>query len=1098
MLNRLFQVMNVRDEEVSLVGLMLLHSFFVGVPRIFAATVANTRFLSDYNAGLLPLIYIASAVLNPLIAFGLARLGRRLNFTRFLLLNLVLQVTSLLAFRVLFDSVEAAWPSLAFAIWFEVLWVLSGLQFWSLAGRLFDIRQGKRLFALIGSGEVIAFMLMGTLGGSIIAFFGVDNLLILAAIGAVGSTVMVVIIARRMPPPRTDALRRPRDAQPIPGRARQWYRQPYVQLIFVLAGIAYAVFFFVDNVFFTQVESQFTETDALASFLIAFAAISGFTNLMTRLLISERFISRYGVRGGLLILPIVLTVGGATIVLSGLLAAPAALIFVLAAVLKLSDQVLRYSINDAAILVLFQPLASRDQVRVQSATESVVEPVTGGLTGILLLLLVNVLAFDSIALYGVVLLLTVIWLWMARRTSFAYRNRVVDALRFRRFGAHSLSFADAASVQILKDRLSSDDATEAIYALTALVEANLPDRQTLVLGQITHPDARVREHALEIVEAQAIGDATPQVKALIRDEADPVVRAAAIRALAAIEPEGSFDDLTLWLQDSSAEVREAASVGLLRYGGIEGVLAAGYTLIDMTQSADATRRAEAATILGSVGVRNFYRPLLRLIPDESPVVANAAILAAGRVGNQRLWPLVIQRLAASQTRSAAVVALSQADEAILELFEATFADQNTPPRTLMELATIAGRLGTAAAQAFLLRQAKVPNLNVRLTVIKALSSTEYRAVSAESQAEALAAMREDVQTAAWALALIEQVLNGPPPTDLIESALHKEVDESIVRAFYWLSFCYDRETILQALDNIHQPGNVDRATVLEALEQVLPTEIKRIVFPLIETIPLAQQLARLRETMPVPVPGLAQALTAIIQQRDRWIDPWLRAAAIHAASGHQDETLKYAVIGTLNDSDLIVAEAAFWAINRLAPSLYRLKLTEMEQKEARGSTTATEYTLLTTATRLSKEYAGGRRMLLTIEKVIILKSVSIFSQTSEEFLAQIAMAMREIELEPGEVLIQQGDEGDCMYVIVEGSVRVHIGDRTVAVLGRRDFLGDLALLDDEPRSASATILESTRLLRLDSADFHELIYDYPEVARGIMRVLAQRLRQAIR
>jgi CRP-like cAMP-binding protein len=133
--------------------------------------------------------------------------------------------------------------------------------------------------------------------------------------------------------------------------------------------------------------------------------------------------------------------------------------------------------------------------------------------------------------------------------------------------------------------------------------------------------------------------------------------------------------------------------------------------------------------------------------------------------------------------------------------------------------------------------------------------------------------------------------------------------------------------------------------------------------------------------------------------------------------------------------------------------------------------------------------------MLTIEKVILLKSVGMFANSSEEALAEVASILEELEFQPGETVFEKGDQGHSMYVIIEGRVRVLDGDRTINVLGERDIFGELALLDPEPRSASVVAIEETRCFRLDRDSFYELMSANVEMMQGIVQVLCQRLRR---
>lgn len=133
-------------------------------------------------------------------------------------------------------------------------------------------------------------------------------------------------------------------------------------------------------------------------------------------------------------------------------------------------------------------------------------------------------------------------------------------------------------------------------------------------------------------------------------------------------------------------------------------------------------------------------------------------------------------------------------------------------------------------------------------------------------------------------------------------------------------------------------------------------------------------------------------------------------------------------------------------------------------------------------------------MLLTIEKVIILRSAEVFASMPDHVLAFIASVVEELDVPRGETFIRKGDIGNCMYLVVEGRVRVHDGDREIAVFEKGQPVGELAVLDPEPRNASVTALEDTQLFRLDKGALDEVMADQPEIARGVIRVLCRRLR----
>jgi CRP/FNR family cyclic AMP-dependent transcriptional regulator len=136
-------------------------------------------------------------------------------------------------------------------------------------------------------------------------------------------------------------------------------------------------------------------------------------------------------------------------------------------------------------------------------------------------------------------------------------------------------------------------------------------------------------------------------------------------------------------------------------------------------------------------------------------------------------------------------------------------------------------------------------------------------------------------------------------------------------------------------------------------------------------------------------------------------------------------------------------------------------------------------------------------LLSTVEKVLFLKSIDLFSQIPGEDLAQVALIATEESREQGEEIFAEGEAGDALYLVLDGKVRVHRGDRQIAELGERECFGEMAILDASPRSATVTAVKDTNLLKISREDFQEIMSEKPEIALGIIKVLSHRLRGAI-
>ncbi|MFN2456954.1 MAG: cyclic nucleotide-binding domain-containing protein [Chitinophagaceae bacterium] len=132
--------------------------------------------------------------------------------------------------------------------------------------------------------------------------------------------------------------------------------------------------------------------------------------------------------------------------------------------------------------------------------------------------------------------------------------------------------------------------------------------------------------------------------------------------------------------------------------------------------------------------------------------------------------------------------------------------------------------------------------------------------------------------------------------------------------------------------------------------------------------------------------------------------------------------------------------------------------------------------------------------MLLIEKVLILKSSSIFQDTPENQLVELAGILQEEFFEPSSTIFFKGDVGNCMYFIYKGKISIHDGEHIFAILEDNDIVGELSILDAETRSASATTLEECILLKLEQEPFYEIIMNNAGVLKGILKTLCKRLR----
>lgn len=135
-------------------------------------------------------------------------------------------------------------------------------------------------------------------------------------------------------------------------------------------------------------------------------------------------------------------------------------------------------------------------------------------------------------------------------------------------------------------------------------------------------------------------------------------------------------------------------------------------------------------------------------------------------------------------------------------------------------------------------------------------------------------------------------------------------------------------------------------------------------------------------------------------------------------------------------------------------------------------------------------------MITTAEKVLFLKGIDLFSVIPGAELVGVALVTEEVEHREGEVLFREGEIASKLYLVLEGKVRVTKGTRVLAELGEREVVGEMALLDAAPRSATVSAATDVSLLELDRDPFEQIMKERPEIGRGIIKVLTRRLRSS--
>ena len=130
-----------------------------------------------------------------------------------------------------------------------------------------------------------------------------------------------------------------------------------------------------------------------------------------------------------------------------------------------------------------------------------------------------------------------------------------------------------------------------------------------------------------------------------------------------------------------------------------------------------------------------------------------------------------------------------------------------------------------------------------------------------------------------------------------------------------------------------------------------------------------------------------------------------------------------------------------------------------------------------------------------VARLAALRGVPIFKRLAKATLFEMARRTGEVAHLAGATLVREGDPGDALCIIAEGSVEVRTHGRVVAEMTAGDFFGEMSLIDGKPRSATVVAVDDVVLFILSSSDFESLL-NLPDVARAALESLVKRLREA--
>lgn len=912
---RFSAIFNLRPGEAGPTILMFLHSFCLGVSTIFLSTASYALFLSRFSINVIPYAYILSALITTGFGVVYSKMEGKLSFSRQLLFTLGCLFAVLIFFYIQLKWYESDWIALALVVWYNVLTVLAGLEFWSLAGRMFNVRQGKRLYGLIGAGAVVAAITGGLLVHFIVLHVGTRNLILISATG-IGLALAVLLRITRVYGKKLEN-RYPEGEKPEEKKTAELFKDRYIATVFGVAGFSMFGYYLMDFIFYNQVKSALPDETAIAGFLGIYFAVFRIFNLISNTFVLGRLMSRYGLSAGLVMVPATVGTGLVTGLLAHLVFQIPMWFFWIISVTKLFEEVFRVSIEEPSIRILYQPIPPGWRLKSQTILETMVEPLSGALAGVFLILLTTVLSFSAHKVAMVLLVLLFFWGRHAVKLRKEYSDALTKAIAKRRIEGRSISLEDGSSKAVLQKGLKSRLPGEVIYCINMLEEIEHENLPVYLIELLDHPEQSVRSHVLaKIASGGQITDTAPIVQLLERETVKEV-QCEALQALCAVGENEVFDRVFAYLDEKELLLRKGALVGLLKNGGIDGVLSAGTHLNALLDSRKAEERKLAAEVLGRVGMSGFYRPLIRLLNDEDPDVRKEAVIASGSLKNPRLFPYLLSCFASPRLKSSAVSAVVSFGETILDELEEAFDQEHQSREVRKSIIRSLEKIGGKKAVSVLSRKIDFPEEDIRNHVLRALVQCGYQASGKDFPFIRTRIMNE-VNDAAWALCALIDIGEDKVVQEL-RDALLWEIDKNRKRIFLLLAMVYPKEAIADAQRNLNGDSLEKRAYALEALDTILSAELKDAVFPLLENIGTSQRLSRLIHLFPQETRNRHDRLKEIMARSHKWTSSWTKITALFIAGKVATREFYDAVVSCLSDPDPVIRETAIWALGCINP-----------------------------------------------------------------------------------------------------------------------------------------------------------------------------------
>ncbi|MCF6366423.1 MAG: MFS transporter [Bacteroidales bacterium] len=479
--SKIFNIINIKEGEGTLVFLPIIYSFFTGAALAFFVTSATSLFLSSFEREMLPLAFIAAGVLVWLSGLLYSYFQKKYKYTSVLTGGLLLLLVSVLVFLSLYIKTNSIITIFLLYAWIRVFAYMHAITFWGLAGRLFTLRQGKRVFGLITGGEVFASILSFFSVPFLLKIINTEDLLFISGAALILGFLMLIYIVRKFKNKLSDQKTKEVKQKIRTDKGKVVFlRNRYYKLFFLIAFLPIFAQYFVDFIFQAQAKIEFPVRESLTSFVGLFFGVSAIVEFILKTFVSGRLMNKYGMKFGLVAFPVMLAFSFALASIFGLFYGAVSLFFSFVSLGRLFTRAVRTSFNDPATQILYQPLPPEERIVFQNKVESGPKAYAGIAAGILLFAFTKISWFTLV--YFSIFLLIFIFFWYKSATAiFKEYKQILQTVLLKKTGK-KIKTVNEEIFEFLKNKAETlNDKTKDIVSY--MCNSVFPYRKNLIFAE---------------------------------------------------------------------------------------------------------------------------------------------------------------------------------------------------------------------------------------------------------------------------------------------------------------------------------------------------------------------------------------------------------------------------------------------------------------------------------------------------------------------------------------------------------------------------------------------------------------------------------------